>query len=174
MLFETERLLIRRWNEHDLADLHALYSDPGFCDDIRPELCLSETKKIFDAQLLNYATNSEIGRFFIIEKGTGLLIGTLLIRPIDENSEVEIGYAIKKSMWGKGLATEVVTGSITYFFTATNYNAIVALTAPQNLKSKKVLVKSGFFQEENVVEDGEEFNLFSLRKNQINCLYSNS
>ncbi len=54
MIFETDRLYVRKWKQTDLKSLHQLYSDTAITEDISPELTIEETKRIFNAQLLQY------------------------------------------------------------------------------------------------------------------------
>ncbi len=165
MIFETDRLYVRKWSHTDLASIHTLYSDAAITEDISPELTFDETKLIFDAQLLQYKTDDYVGRYLIIEKTSGAFIGTFLLRKTIERSAVEIGYAFRKEDWGKGFATEIVKQGIQYIFTSTGFSSIYAFTEIKNDSSKNVLGKSGFTFLENIIEDGEELNVFYLAEN---------
>ena len=164
MIFETPRLSVRHWGVEDLNDLHTLYGDPAMSESIGPSLNIMETKQIFDEQMLQYELQPHAGRYVIIEKETNSFIGTFLMRVMVEPGDVEIGYAIKKQDWGKGLATEVVNQGIEYIFQSTSYNTIFAFTEISNINSRKVLDKCGFQQQSNLFEDGGELNAYSLKK----------
>lgn len=164
MIFQTPRLLVRQWGVEDLENLHELYSDPAISEMIGPLLNIEETKQIFEDQLVQYKLQPHEGRYVIIEKKTNSFIGTLLLRATRQKNAIEIGYAIKKSDWGKGLATEVVNESIAYIFNVTAFNVIYAYTELSNVNSKNVLDKCGFVQQENFFEDGGELNVFTLKK----------
>ena len=167
MIFETTRLYIRHWGANDLHDLHDLYSDPAICEFIGPSLNISETKQIFEDQLMQYKISPGVGRYVIIKKKTGLFIGTFLLRSIDEKNAVEIGYAFKKADWGKGLATEVVTRSLKYIFESTPFQTIYAFTEPANVNSKNVLDKCGFVQQDDIFEEGAQLNSFSITQTRL-------
>ncbi len=164
MIFETPRLFVRHWGIEDLDNLHDLYGDPAISELIGPTLNIQETKQIFDEQLMQYEMQPHEGRYVIIEKKTSSFIGTFLMRATRETNAIEIGYAIKKEDWGKGLATEVVSQSIAYIFQSTGYETIYAFTEITNVNSKNVLDKCGFTQEDNFIEDGGELNAFSIKK----------
>ena len=68
MIFETERLYVTRWQQHDLRALHDLYNDPALKEFIFPKLTLEETKQIFENQLNLYNSHFPFGRYFIVEK----------------------------------------------------------------------------------------------------------
>ena len=166
MIFETDRLYVRKWKQTDLKSLHQLYSDTAISEDISPELTIEETKRIFNAQLLQYNIDECIGRYLIIEKISGAFVGTFLLRKTIDRSGVEIGYAFRKEDWGKGFATEVVRQGIHYVFNYTGFSTIYAFTETRNNGSKKVLDKSGFTYLENIIEDGEELDVFYMTSKQ--------
>jgi RimJ/RimL family protein N-acetyltransferase len=164
MIFETERLLVRKWSEADFQQLHNLYADSAIISAISPPLTIAETRQIFEDQLIRYDIEPQTGRYFIINKANNDLIGTFLLRGNDENDAVEIGYALIRKEWGKGYATEVVKHGIDYVFNSTVFEVINAYTDLPNFNSKKVLVKCGFTQQVNAIEFGNELNLFSIEK----------
>jgi RimJ/RimL family protein N-acetyltransferase len=164
MIFETDRLYVRQWQNTDLQNLHQLYSDKAIMQYIRPVLTIEETKKIFDKQMAEYSEGDYVGRYLIIEKSSNLFVGIFLLRKPENRNGVEIGYAFRLQDWGKGFATEIVKKGVQYIFTTTDFSSIYAFTDMQNVNSKNVLIKSGFVFLENIIEDGEALNMFSLKK----------
>ncbi len=162
MLFETDRLYVRQWQNNDLQNLHRLYSDKAIMQYIRPVLTIEETKQIFDKQIAEYSEGDYVGRYLIIEKNSNSFVGIFLLRKPENNDGVEIGYAFRLEDWGKGFATEIVKKSIQYIFNTTIFSSIYAFTDLQNVNSKNVLIKAGFTFLENIIEDGEELHVFSL------------
>ena len=61
--------------------------------------------------------------------------------------EVEVGYILKRSAWGKGYATESCRRLLKFAFEETPLEEIVAVTDPENTASQKVLRKSGLIEE---------------------------
>lgn len=164
MIFETERLYVRHWQESDLEGLYELYSDTAITEYIRPALTMGETKRIFDEQLAQYAIDEQLGRFIIIDKLSNSYTGIFMLRQPAELEGIEMGYSLRKQDWGKGYATEIVTKGIDYVFDSKRYDTIYAFTHLQNAGSKKVLVKCGFTQLDNVIEDGKPSTLFLLKR----------
>ena len=167
MIFETQRLYVTRWQQHDLLALHELYNDPALKESIFPKLTLAETRQIFENQLQLYKTNFPFGRYFIIEKCSDKIIGILLFRKDNKKTGIEIGYSIIKDKWNKGYATEIVKESIAWLFEQDRFLSISAITELSNENSKNVLLKCGFQPEENFVENGREMNLFGILKEDI-------
>ena len=104
--------------------------------------------------------NGCIGIWCISDRDTGEKYGScaLLPLPIDEDDtdwglvtpdvmpegDVEVGYFLKQSSWGKGIATEVCRRLLEFAFMHTSLEAVVATIDDDNHKSKNVLLKSGF------------------------------
>ncbi len=164
MIFETERLYVRHWQQPDLHNLHQLYSDTAIMEYIRPVLTIDETRQIFNAQIDQYNIDEYLGRYVIIEKVSNSFVGIFLLRKPADRTGVEIGYAFRKQDWGKGFATEIVKAAVQYVFTSTDFSSIYAYTDKRNINSKKVLEKSGFTYLENIIEDGKALEVFFLEK----------
>lgn len=163
MVFETERLYVRRWKTADLDMLYDLFNDVAIKELILPKLTIEETAHIFKQQLLEYDLNFPFGRYFIVEKSTGEFIGLFLFKENEDKAGVEIGYSLKKEHWNKGYATEIVKESLRWLSSMKKFTAIYGVTGIDNINSQHVLLKCGFAQEENFIEDGEEMSLFELK-----------
>jgi RimJ/RimL family protein N-acetyltransferase len=61
--------------------------------------------------------------------------------------EIEVGYLLKQSAWGKGYATEACTRMLRFAFEQTALQEVVAVTDPENRASQKVLRKCGLIEE---------------------------
>ncbi len=64
----------------------------------------------------------------------------------DHANELEIGYWLAESEWGKGYATEITQCLCEYAFTLPNVKRLIATTALDNIGSQRVLEKCGFIQ----------------------------
>ena len=62
----------------------------------------------------------------------------------DEIHKISVGYRLKRSAWGKGIATEALALMIRYLYDETDIEIITASTMVENKASAKVLVKNGF------------------------------
>ncbi len=60
-----------------------------------------------------------------------------------ETKEPEIGFAIARGLWGKGLGTEAAGFALKYTFENRAAERVVALTMPENLASRRVMEKLG-------------------------------
>ena len=162
MIFETERLYVRKWNRNDFSELYELFGDTAIKETISPQLTIEETQSIFEKQIIRYENNSPFGRYFIVEKQSNTCIGILLFKKNKDNKGVEIGYSLKRNQWQKGYATEVVKESINWIFESNQFSSLYAITGSENESSKNVLLKCGFISKEYFTEAGEELSLFRL------------
>lgn len=67
-----------------------------------------------------------------------------------EGAGPEIAYAIKKSMWGRGLVTEALTACLDWIFMKPEICCVHAVTDTENLASRRVMEKIGMRHEKDV------------------------
>ena len=119
LIFETNKIRIRRLVMDDLHHLFALYRDPEirkyFVEGV---LTLEETRSGLERQIRGYPEYPTLGMWAMIHKETGKFIGRCGLLPceIDDNPEIEISYLLDKSFWHQGLATEAAQGILDYGF----------------------------------------------------------
>jgi len=163
MIFETERLYVKRWEAQDLLSLYDLFNDDAIKEFILPKLTIEETTHIFQEQIKSYHDQFPFGRYFIVEKSGNEFAGLFLLKENKNRAGVEIGYSLKKEHWNKGYATEIVEKSVNWLFAQKTFSHIYAVTETDNINSQRVLLKCGFIRQENFVEDGKEMSLFTLK-----------
>ena len=155
-LFETERLRCRRWVPDDFEVLYALYSDAEamrWVGDGRP-ITRVECQNWFSVTEANYARRG-YGMFALEERASGLAAGFCgLVHPGGQ-PEPEIKYAVMRSRWGHGLASEAVPAFLNYGSKCHSLSRIIATVASGNLASQRVVVKAGMrFVQARQDEDG--------------------
>ena len=110
---ETQRLHLRKLTLEDIPTWTEFFVD----NDRLKFLGIDVTKdsqtlatEWIQSQLKRYE-NQGLGFLALIEKETNNFIGLagILPRDINETTEYEIAYSLKKEFWGKGFATEVAT-----------------------------------------------------------------
>ena len=159
LVLETERLRMRPLGEEDLDLAHEIFLDPDVvryvCELSKPENLASELETCTAR-----GAGGRLGVWCVMDKASSEKLGTgvLLPLPLDEDdtdwsllvedrypdAEIEIGYMLKRSAWGRGIATEVCTRLVRFAFEQTALAEVVACTDPENLASQNVLKKSGF------------------------------
>jgi [ribosomal protein S5]-alanine N-acetyltransferase len=167
IIFETERLVARRFGPGDFEDMFSLNGDPSAMRYIRAPLNRAETEKFLEENIDYYASHPQYGRWALIEKKNKEFIGSFMLRPSAlVPGEIEMGYALLKPHWGLGYATESVRQGLNYAFQNLNLPLVLAVTHPENLSSQKVLLKCGFNPHGEMVENGRRVNLFRIKNSR--------
>ena len=87
-------------------------------------------------------------------KDTGELAGLAEFYGLrDDLHKVSIGYRLRESFWGQGIATEAVGLMITYLYGQTDIEIITASTMMQNTASAHVLEKCDFIRTSHCIEE---------------------
>ena len=148
VFLETERLVLRRFTEHDVDALVELDSDPAvmrYINGGRPTpRCEIETD-VLPTFLAYYERFAGYGFWAAVEKSTGRFVGWFHFRPAKaaQPDEVELGYRLRRSAWGKGYATEGSRALIRKGFEELGVQRVVASTMVVNVASRRVMEKAG-------------------------------
>lgn len=145
-ILETQRLWLRQFVPEDARACFELNSipevlkytgeaAPGSVEEVRQGLC--------ERPILDYQKHG-FGRWAVIFKETGELIGMAGLKHLDDLQEVDLGYRLFPKYWGLGLATEACRPCIDYGFDQFRLPRILGLVDPQNVRSVRVLQKLGF------------------------------
>ncbi|MFD2287172.1 GNAT family N-acetyltransferase [Pedobacter petrophilus] len=163
VIYQSNRMVIREFLPSEKSLFCSFFEDEEVTQYL-PRLQANEYEELFDIAITDYL-NGPFGRWGIFEAENNNFIGNCLLRPFVEISgQMEIGYSLNKSYWGRGIGTEVAKALIAYGFVKTKTNEIVALTDLRNLGSQEVLKKSGFKQLGNISRKGVELNYFLIER----------
>src|SRR5947209_10018971 len=137
---ETSRLHLRAFTPADLDDLHLITRDPEVMRHIGDghPLTRAETERNLTKIICAFQRRG-FGRWALVRKETGALAGYCGLSLGSEEVGVELAYLLAKSEWGKGLATEAASATLRYGFGQLGLGAIVALTRPENVRSRRVM-----------------------------------
>ena len=159
----TDRLLLRRIEEHDVNEIFFIRSDKRVMEFIERH----SAKSIDEAAQFIQNSDDLIKKNEAIQWGISLknnakLIGTICIWNISkENHRGEIGYVLMPGAQGKGIMQEALTEVIIYGFQVIKLHSIEANVNPENIPSIKLLERNNFKREglfkENIFFDGKFF-----------------
>ena len=140
----TERLLLRMFRGDDLDAYHQLCSDPEVVRYLGDGKVLSPTDAwrhiaIFLGtwQLRGY------GMWAVEDKATGEFIGRVGYLHPEGWPGVELGWAIARRFWGRGLATEAARRCMDYGYEVFGLTRIISLIQPGNTRSVAVAERLG-------------------------------
>ena len=155
IVFETPRLILGQFTEHDAPLILRLNSDPEIVKYVHePVLTTEEQAKkiIVDIILPQYQKN--LGRWATYTKSNNEFIGWCGLKYRPELDEIDLGYRLIRSAWGKGYATEAAKHTLEHGFNKLDLPLITGRAHIENIASLKVLEKIGMqFVREEVVDD---------------------
>ena len=129
-ILETERLILRHFIMDDLNSLVAFYRDPEVTKHI-PDAprTTEETKEELGWHMNGDPQNPVLGLWVTIHKESSEFIGRCSLLPwtLGGQIEVEVAFALSKSYWGQGLATEAAQGIVQNAYEVLNLSRLVCL-----------------------------------------------
>lgn len=145
-MMETERILLRRWQESDASALFKYASDPevGPRAGWPPHKSLEESLDVIKSIFTNDTT------WAIVLKETGEAIGAMGYFthdtsniPIGHN-DCEIGYWVARPYWNQGICTEALRLMLDYCINVKKFENIWSDHFTGNPASGRVMQKCGF------------------------------
>lgn len=153
---ETERLLLRRIDLTDDADLFLLRSDEKVLEFIGKEPA-KDLKEVYDFIRIiddGIHSNAAIMWGIAFKNEPGKLIGTICYWNIQkENYRAEMGYMLRPEYWRKGIMKEAIQKVVEYGFTTMKLHSIEARIHSENTASAAILESTGFIKEGYLKEE---------------------
>jgi len=146
MKFETERLVLRPWEEADAESLYEYASDPdvGPIAGWPPHKSVEESLRVIRTVLCGDEC------YALCEKGSNRAIGSIELKlnghtdMTDRDDECELGYWLGKPFWGRGYMPEAAAELLRHGFESLGMTTIWCGYYDGNIKSKRVQEKLGF------------------------------
>jgi len=164
IIVNAPRLYLREFSPDEEYLYLDLYADELVTKFVN-ERSAAERKLRFAEGLARYNDGSGLGRWAIFNREDNDFIGACRLEPTKQNAQcVELGYVLHQKYWGKGMGSELVKNLVDYAFNKTDTDKVLAFTHLSNFASQRVLEKTGFKRQENILKDGEELAFFKLTK----------
>ncbi|MCZ4221893.1 GNAT family N-acetyltransferase [Pedobacter rhodius] len=161
IFIETERLILREILHSDVDSMFEMDSDRDVHLYIGNNPFTKKTESEANVEFIReqYLQNG-IGRWAVIEKTSGNVIGWAGLKLITEmcnnrSGYYDIGYRFIKRYWGKGYASESSSAVINYGFNQMQLSEIIGIADTANLASVKVLERAGLKKIELFNYDGK-------------------
>lgn len=148
-VIETERLILRAFEQTDLKDFYEYASVEGVGEMAgwKHHESIDESQEIMNS----FIDNDKV--FAIFLKENNKVIGTVGIEKygledalteFKDHCGRELGYVLSKDYWGKGLMPEAIKAVIDYLFNELDYDFLLCGYYNFNERSKRVQAKCGF------------------------------
>lgn len=142
---ETERTILRLFEDDDADEASAWFSDPDVMRFIPggPDATLADTQR----RIAGYRAHQERHGFskrLIIHRESGQPIGDAGLYHLPDGKRIELGFRLAKSCWGQGYAAEVGAAWLRWFDLHLGGQPLFADVHPDHIRSQRVLEKLGF------------------------------
>jgi RimJ/RimL family protein N-acetyltransferase len=145
-VLETERVVLRRWRAEDLEPLAELNADPEVMEHFPATLSRAEVALLI-ARLEAGFERDGYGFWALTLRPGGELAGLAGLSPVPHDiplaPAVEIGWRLAREQWGRGIAQEAARASAAYGFEQLGLEEIVAYTAADNARSRRLMERLG-------------------------------
>ncbi len=140
----TDRLVLRPPSDADDGDALAVFGSPDVMRfwNSPPLADLGEAAEAV-AHLAEMQARLGFTQWHVSEREGGRLVGFAGLQPLDGGPEVELTFALRSAVWGRGLATEAGAAILRFGFVEAGLDEIVAITRPGNAAARRVLRKLG-------------------------------
>ena len=168
---ETERFILRDIEHYDAQGMFELDSDPEVHEFLgkKPIQTIDQAKQVIKYIRGQYKNNG-IGRWAIIDQKSGDFIGWTGLKYEEELREgfnyYDLGYRLKKSYWGNGIATETAVASLQYGFEKLELKEIGGAADVKHAASNKILKRIGLKLIEKFNYQGMPHNWYNLQKTE--------
>jgi RimJ/RimL family protein N-acetyltransferase len=141
---ETERLLLRGFQETDVDALEAMAADPviapfvGYAGAPLREACWRSV-----ALWIGHWALRGFGLWAVEERASGAFIGRIGIWQPEGWPGVEVGWLLGPDWWGRGYATEAARASLDWGFERLDFAELISLIQPANQASIAVAERIG-------------------------------
>lgn len=147
VLLATRRLRLRRFTPVDLDRLVELDGDPEVMRHLsngRATPLAVVRDEVLPRILADYDRSPGLGRWAAVDRADGGFLGWFALDPTTpDRGQAELGYRLRRSAWGRGLATEGSRALVRYGFAQVGLRRIWAQTMAVNDRSRRVMEKTG-------------------------------
>jgi RimJ/RimL family protein N-acetyltransferase len=148
----TERLLLRRWRDDDVAPFAAMNGDPVVMEHFVSTLSVDETAA-FVERIESTFEQRGYGLWAVEVPRVAPFIGFVGLAYQDFEAPftpaVEVGWRLAKEHWGHGYATEGGRAAVRFAFDDLELPDIVSMTAVGNVRSRHVMERLGMTRDPN-------------------------
>ncbi len=162
-VLETERFYLRELKVTDAQMFYALNLDPEVTRYTGDTSFHSISEAMEFLENYDHYEKYGYGRWAIIDKEKGACWGWCgLKKRVDGN--IDMGYRLFQSKWGKGCATEVGVACIQFAFETLKLPEIIAEAVTENKASFRVMERMGFEFWKASEDHGMETQVYKLTR----------
>ena len=162
MIFETERLRLRRFSGGDVDTLASWLADPEFTRYLGGVRDRAGSEEMLARMEAHWAEHG-FGPLAVTDRATGELVGRAgAAFHRSWPGDPEVGWWIAPARQGRGLATEAGAAAVAWAFGGLGFERLVSISLEANLASRAVMAKLGFALHERIPSEWGELWVHAL------------
>jgi [ribosomal protein S5]-alanine N-acetyltransferase len=152
LVLETSRLLLRKLTLEDAEALELCLGDPIAMEFYPAPLDRQGVEGWIERNLGRYERDGH-GLWAMVLKGSSQVIGDCgcVMQEVEGSNGVEVGYHVRRDLWGRGYATEAARACMEYAFGKLGARRVISMIRPPNLSSRRVAEKNGMVCEKIIL-----------------------
>lgn len=143
---ETQRLILRQWQDEDRPHFARINADPLIMEYMPRLLPPADSDKLVE-RFKKHIKKHGYGMYAVERKEDGAFIGTVGLNNVEFKAAftpaVEIAWRLDYGAWGHGYATEAARALIEYAFSELKLKEILSFTVHDNTASTHMMEKLG-------------------------------
>jgi RimJ/RimL family protein N-acetyltransferase len=141
---DTPRLTLRRFTPDDLEWLVTLYADEDVTRYLGGTRTRVEVEEMLARRIIEYYDRHPgFGIWMTLDRRTSEPLGFHLLNHIQGETIIQVGFALRREAWGRGVASEMAESLLRYAFTTLGLPHMVGMANRGNVVSQHVLEKIG-------------------------------
>ena len=141
---ETERLILRRYEESDFNAFYEIIHDERLQKYVLFPNLNEEQELEYIRECINNADTDKCEKWSIVLKSTNETVGNIAVNSvIKKHNYVDVGYVVRYDYWGNGYAAEALT-AVTNYLLESGYYLVECSCNERNTQSLRVLEKANF------------------------------
>jgi RimJ/RimL family protein N-acetyltransferase len=163
---QTDRLLLRLPTADDVAVFDEMHRDP----EVMQYLTVFSANGGFSAAwrtvalLIGHWEMLGYGQWVVVDRTSGQTVGRVGLWNPPGWPGLEVSWMIRRSQWGKGLATEAARAAMDHAFNVVKAERVISIIRPDNVRSKRVAAKLGEVFERSEMMDGKEYHIYTASR----------
>ena len=167
VVLETPRLVLREFVPADADALAKVLCDPETMKFFPMRFDRAAVEEWIARNLRRYDTDGH-GLWAIDLKSMGEMIGDcgITVQEVGGEPLLEIGYHLRRDLWGQGLATEAARACRDFGFAELPADCMISLVRPENVASCQVAERNGMTIWKETMRVGLRHSVYRILKEE--------
>ena len=170
-MISTERLILGPWEFKDWRAFEPIATDPEVMRYITRGIPWTEAQiQAWVAKQVDLYRDRGFCRWKITDASSGEMLGFCGPGMWRDQPDPEIGWWLKRSHWGRGLATEAARAALRDAFEHRGIQRLISVATPENVASIAIMKKLGLAFDAELESQGQTLVRYAIARGQSGTL----